>query len=117
MAESMSVTAPQYTDSRLKLVVRILVRGVLCCFASGPGLMGGLSGNCTAYQAAEEAFPRLVWYRTAARQGAADAEVFANTGTAPEPKPGSARLRPRWEALSDGAVPGDPLPGDGPPAF
>ncbi|HVT69060.1 MAG TPA: hypothetical protein VHF26_15020 [Trebonia sp.] len=104
----MSAPGAQYTDSRLKLVVRILLRGALCCFASGSGILGGVCPACTAYQAAEEAFPRLIWYRTAARAGVADAEVFANTGVAPAPKPGPARLRPRWEALRH-----DPLPGDG----
>jgi hypothetical protein len=109
----MSATDGRYTDSRCKLVARILLRGVLCCFASGTGLCGGLSPGCTAYQAVEEAFPRLIWYRTAAREGIAAAEVFANTGTAPAPKPRAARPRTRPDALRDG-VPGDVRPGDGP---
>ena len=109
----MSASDAQYTDSPRKLVGRILLRGVLCCFASGTGLCGGMSPGCTAYQAVEEAFPRLIWYRTAARAGIAEAEMFANTGVAPAPKPRAGRLRPRWDALRDG-VPGDIRPGDGP---
>jgi hypothetical protein len=113
MARAWNATGAQYTDSRLKLVARILLRGVLCCTASGSGLCGGMIPGCTAYQAVEEAFPRLIWYRTAAREGSAAAEVFANTGAAPAPR--QRGPRPRWEVLRDGTVPGDRLPGDGMP--
>ena len=58
---TVSASDAQYTDSRRKLVARILLRGVMCCFASGTGLCGGMAPGCTAYQAVEEAFPRLIW--------------------------------------------------------
>lgn len=69
----------RYTDSRLAILGRALLRIGLCCAASGAGLFGSsMMPGSDAYRAANEAFPALTWWRTGARAGVAEAEAFAN---------------------------------------
>jgi hypothetical protein len=71
----------RYTDNRLRVLGRSLLRVGLCCAASGSGLFGSsLVPGSSAYRAANEGFPPLTWWRTGARTGVAEAEAFANQG-------------------------------------
>jgi hypothetical protein len=90
-------TDAQYTDNRRKFLTRVAVRAVLRFTAPCSGLFGSMLPGCNAYQAVDAGFPPMTWYRRAARDGIAAAEVFANTGTAPKPR--TARARPPVEDL------------------
>ena len=69
----------RYTDNRLKIFGRSLLRVGLCCAASGSGLFGSsMVPGSEAYRAANEGFPPFTWWRKGARAGVAEAEAFAN---------------------------------------
>jgi hypothetical protein len=69
----------RYTDNRLQILGRSVLRAALCCAASGSGLFGSsMVPGSDAYRAASEGFPTLTWWRTGARAGIAEAEAFAN---------------------------------------
>jgi hypothetical protein len=69
----------RYTDNRLKILRRSLLRVGLCCAASGSGLFGSsMVPGSEAYRAANASFPALTWWRKGARAGVAEAEAFAN---------------------------------------
>jgi hypothetical protein len=68
----------RYTDSRLRLLRRSLLRFVACSAASGSGLFGSMLPGGTACRAMNAEFPKLVWWRDGAKAGVAAAETFAN---------------------------------------
>jgi hypothetical protein len=69
----------RYTDNRLKILGRSLLRVGLCCAASGSGLFGSsMVPGSEAYRAANEGFPAFTWWRKGARAGVVEAEAFAN---------------------------------------
>lgn len=68
----------RYTDSRLRLLRRALLRVVACSAASGSGLFGSLLPGSTACRAVNAELPPLIWWRAGAKTGIAAAETFAN---------------------------------------
>jgi hypothetical protein len=74
----MDARVAQYTESRVRLLVRSLLRALLFCAASGSCLFGSLLPPCVACRGVDEALPRLVWWRAGARAGVLAAEAFAN---------------------------------------
>jgi hypothetical protein len=75
-----NVKEVRYSDNRLRIAGRSLLRVGLCCAASGSGLFGSsMVPGSDAYRAANQGFPALTWWRRGARAGIAEAEAFANS--------------------------------------